>query len=124
MRRGTNLNHLEVSLDLVLGRERMDVAKLGERQRNHAARAVQLHRAAAEGDHGMNKAEILGLQVVDVPEHLRLGVVRVEDGVGEEAWTPEVGTRAQMSLSIFRYIPTSLHSSFEIFNQSLPSPVL
>lgn len=84
VRWGTNLDHLEVTLDLVLGRERMDVAELGERERDHATRAVQLHRAAAERDHGVNEPEILGLEVVDVPEHLRLRVVRVEDSMGEE----------------------------------------
>jgi len=77
-----------VSLHLVLRRKRMDVAELWPGDGDHAAGAVQLHRATAEGDHAVGEAEILGGEVVDVAEHLRLGVMLVEDGVGEDLRGP------------------------------------
>ena len=62
----------------------MNRTEFGHGQGNHAARAVQLHRAAAEGDHGVVETQVLRLEVVDVAKHLRLRVVRVEDRVREE----------------------------------------
>ena len=78
----TYLDHLEVPLDLVSRRERMNVRELGPGERDHTARAVEFHSAAAKRDHSMSESEILRMEVRDVPEHLGLGVMRVEDGVG------------------------------------------
>ena len=80
----TYLDHLEVSLDLVSRRERMNVRELGPGERDHTARAVEFHSAAPEGDHCVDEPEVLRLEVVDVPEHLSLRVMRVEDGVREK----------------------------------------
>ena len=44
---------------------------------------VQLHRAGPERDHGVGQAQILVFQVLDVPHHLRLRAVAVEDRVVE-----------------------------------------
>ena len=53
------LDKLPVPLNLVFGRKRMHGTELGPSERDHAARAVQLHRATTQGYHRMVKAEIL-----------------------------------------------------------------
>ena len=70
-----------VTLDLIIGDEGVDIAKLGPCDGDHAARAVQLHRAASEGDHGVNQSEVLRCKVVDVAQHLGLRMVFVEHRV-------------------------------------------
>lgn len=61
----------------------MRCTEFGPGERDHAARAVELHCAAAEGNHGMHEPKIFGRQVEDVTEHLGLGVVLVEHGMVE-----------------------------------------
>lgn len=73
-----------VPLNLVLRSEWVNIAELRPGQRNHAAGAIELHRAATQRDHGVDKTEVLGGQVVNVSEHLGLGVVLVEDRVGQD----------------------------------------
>ena len=61
----------------------MYVAELRPCKRDHTARAVELHCAAAEGDHGVAKTEVFALEVCDVSEHFCFRMMGVEDGVGE-----------------------------------------
>ena len=61
----------------------MNLRELGPRDGNHFRGSVELHGARSEGNHGVGQGKILGFKVVDVPEHLSLGVVGVEDGVGQ-----------------------------------------
>lgn len=77
------LEHDLVTLGLVIGGEGMDVAELGPGDRDHLGGGVQLHGAGTERDHRVGEREILVLEAVDVTEHLGLGVVRVEDLVGQ-----------------------------------------
>ena len=70
---------LRVALDLRRRRKRMDARELGPRHRDHLRRRVELHRARAERDHGRVQPHVLALERADVPHHLRLGVVGVED---------------------------------------------
>ena len=77
------LDQLLVAVRLLERSERVDRPKAGHRERNHGRGRVELHRARSEGDHGVDEREILALEVVDVPEHLGLGVVGVEHGLGE-----------------------------------------
>ena len=61
---------------------------------HHLRRAVQLHRARPQRDHGVHERDVLVLEPLHVAHDLGLGVVRVEDGMGEEGGGPlERGTR-------------------------------
>lgn len=77
------LEHDLVALGLVIGSEGVDVAELGPGDGDHLGGGVQLHGAGAERDHRVGEREILVLEAVDVTEHLSLGVVRIEDLVGQ-----------------------------------------
>lgn len=61
----------------------MNRTELGPGERNHTARAVELHGAATERDHSMHEREILGLEVVYVSQHFGFGVVGIEDRMGK-----------------------------------------
>ena len=74
---------LRVALRLLRGRERMQLAELRPGDGQHLRGRVQLHRAGAERDHRGGEREVARLQPVDVAQHLRLGVVAVEDLVGQ-----------------------------------------
>ena len=67
-------------------RARRDAAapKLRPGHRQHLAGRVQLHRAGAERDHRGGERKVLRLEPADVAQHLRLGVVRVEDRMREK----------------------------------------
>jgi hypothetical protein len=73
-----------VTLDLVLGSERVDAAEFRPGKRNHAACAVELHGAATKGNHRVSEAEVLRGEVVDISKHLSLGMMLVEHRVGQE----------------------------------------
>ncbi|TFB01085.1 hypothetical protein CCMA1212_006819 [Trichoderma ghanense] len=73
-----------VALGAAVGRVRVNVGYVFQTNKLHLRGAVELHGAGAEGNHGVDQGQILGLKVVHVAQHLRLAVVRVEDGVGEE----------------------------------------
>jgi hypothetical protein len=77
------VNEYLVTLGLVEGNEGVEGRELGPGDGEHLSGGVELHGARSEGDHGVGKRQILGLEVVDVTEHLSLGVVLVEDGVLE-----------------------------------------
>ncbi len=51
---------------------------------NHLARGVELHRARAEGDHRRRQRQIAVLESLQIAQHLRFGMMRVEDGMGAE----------------------------------------
>ncbi|GJC97616.1 putative metal-dependent RNase [Colletotrichum higginsianum] len=72
-----------VALELAHGRVGVDRGEAGEGDERHLGRAVQLHGAGSERDHGVDEGQVLGLEVMDVAEDLRLTAVGVEDGVGE-----------------------------------------
>ena len=74
------------------GGEGVEVAELGPGDGDHLGGGVELHGAGAEGDHGAVEGEVAVGEAADVAEHLGLGVVLVEDGVGEDgAGALEVG---------------------------------
>ena len=67
---------------------------LGVAAEHHLRRAVQLHGARAQRDHGVHQRDVLVLQSLHVADDLGLGVVRVEDGVRQEGGGPlERGAR-------------------------------
>ena len=65
-------------------REGMKLRKLRPGDREHLRGRVQLHRAGAERDHRMAERKIARFEPAHVAQHLGLGVVRVEDRVGEK----------------------------------------
>jgi hypothetical protein len=75
---------LRVALGLVGGGEGVELTELGPGDGEHLAGGVELHRARAERDHRVDEGKVLGLEALDVAEHLVLGVVAVEDRRGEE----------------------------------------
>ncbi|GKT96520.1 hypothetical protein Ct61P_14370 [Colletotrichum tofieldiae] len=85
------LNQSGVALELTRGSVGMDRGEARERDQSHLGRAVQLHRAGSEGNHGVNEGQILGLKVVDVAEDLRLAAVGVEDGLRDVLGKSAVG---------------------------------
>ena len=68
---------------LVCGTERVQLRKCRPRDGDQFGRRVQLHGARPERNHGVGQAQVFVLQMLDVPHHLRLGAVAVEDGVVE-----------------------------------------
>ncbi len=85
--------HLVVALRLVGRGERVELAELRPRHRDHLGRGVELHRARAERDHRLREREVARLQPRHVAQHLGLGVVAVEDRVREERAPAGVGRR-------------------------------
>lgn len=79
-----SLKELGVALNLRHGSVGVNVRGGLAANELHLGGTVELHGARAQRDHGVDKRKILGLQVVDIAEHLGLAVVRIEDGVGEE----------------------------------------
>ena len=78
------LVEFRVALQLVGRRERMDVREFRPGDRDHLARGIELHRAAAQRDHAAVQREVLVGQRADVAQHAGLGVVGVEHRVREE----------------------------------------
>ncbi|ENO93134.1 putative metal-dependent RNase [Thauera sp. 28] len=86
---GQALDHLEVAGSLFAGCERVQVGECRPGHRDHLAGGVELHRARAERDHRVIERKVAVLQLLEVAQHLVLGVVRVEyrmrqDGVGAQ----------------------------------------
>ena len=69
---------------VVVGGERVQVGELGPRDRHHLRRRVELHRARPERDHRAVEGEVAVGEAAQVAQHLVLGVVAVEHGLGEE----------------------------------------
>ena len=84
----TYLDELNVTLHLVIGDEWVDSAEFRPRERDHATRAIKLHRAASKRDHRMNETKILRLQVINVPHHLSLRVMSVENRMRKDFGSP------------------------------------
>ena len=76
--------HDGVSLCLGDGDEGMEAADLLPGDGKHLGGGVQLHGAGAERDHRGGEREILRLEAAEVSEHPGLGVVGVEDGMGQD----------------------------------------
>lgn len=74
-----DLDNCMVTLDLVIGRKRMNRAKFRPGERDHAAGAVELHCAAAQRNHAVHETQILRREMVDITEHLSLRVMFVKD---------------------------------------------
>ena len=64
--------------------EGMDLGELGPGDRDHLARGIELHRAAAQRDHAAIEGEIAIGQLAEVAEHRRLTAMGMEDGVREK----------------------------------------
>ena len=77
-------DHRRVSLDLVGGREGVDVGELRPRDRQHLGGGVEFHRARSERDHRAVEREVTVAQATEVSQHLVLAVVAVEHRLGEE----------------------------------------
>jgi hypothetical protein len=63
---------------LVAWSEGMNVAKLWPSERNHAAGAVQLHRATPKRYHTMYETDIFGRKMMNVTKHFRFRMVLIE----------------------------------------------
>jgi len=72
-----------VALGLLQGDEGVHVGELGPSDGDHLGGGVQLHGARPQRDHRGGQGQVLGLQLVQVAEHLGLRVEGVEDLVGE-----------------------------------------
>ena len=77
-------DQLAQSGGVVVGGERVQGGELGPRDRHHLRRRVELHRARAEGDHRAVEREVAVGEPAQVAQHLVLGVVAVEHGLGEQ----------------------------------------
>mmetsp|Transcript_800 Transcript_800/g.1428 ORF Transcript_800/g.1428 Transcript_800/m.1428 type:complete len:333 (+) Transcript_800:829-1827(+) len=86
------LDHLVVALDLVVGREGVNVGGLIPGYGDHLSRCVEFHGARTKGDHAVVEGKVLVLESLEVPEHLGLRVVLVEDRVGHDGLTTAVST--------------------------------
>ncbi|MCY1217590.1 hypothetical protein D9M72_295080 [compost metagenome] len=75
---------LGVALQLVGGREGVDVGELGPGDGDHLAGRVELHGAAAQRDHAAVEREVLVREAADVAQHRRFALVGVEHRVREE----------------------------------------
>ena len=62
----TDLDYFKITLDLVQRGKWMNRAEFGPGKWDHTTSAVELHSTTTEGNHGVDKREILGLQVVNV----------------------------------------------------------
>ena len=82
--KNTHLKHLLVALGLVQGHKGMQVGKLRPADGDHLTGGIQLHGAAAQGNHGVCQGEVLVLQALQVAQHLMLTLVQVEDLVLQE----------------------------------------
>ena len=78
-----SLDELGVPDHLIGWRVRMDATELWPRHRNHLGRRIELHRATSERNHRVRQRQVLVSQRRDVAQHLRLGTVAVEYGVGQ-----------------------------------------
>ena len=78
------LAHVAITGGLRFRRERMQPRKFRPGNRKHLRGRVQFHRARAERNHRSREREIARFEPAEITEHLRLGVVRIEDGMSEE----------------------------------------
>ena len=79
--KGMHLKHLLVTGSLVQRYKRMQVSQLWPADGDHLTGGIQLHGAAAQSNHGVRQRQVLVLQPLQVPQHLMLAVVQVEDFV-------------------------------------------
>ena len=75
------LYDLQVAFDLVGWCERMNITEFWPSQRNHAAGAVELHCTASKRNHSLDKAKIFRCQMENIAQHLRFGMMPVENRV-------------------------------------------
>ena len=78
------LANLSVTQRLITGRERMQFGDLGPRDREHFRGGVQFHCARAEWNHRSRQRQIARFQFLEITQHFRLGVVRIENRMSEE----------------------------------------
>mmetsp|Transcript_33850 Transcript_33850/g.81840 ORF Transcript_33850/g.81840 Transcript_33850/m.81840 type:complete len:399 (+) Transcript_33850:905-2101(+) len=78
------LDHLVISPHLIVGREGVDVAEARPRHGDHLRGRVELHRARSERYHGVVQCQVAIFERFEVAQHLRLGVMLAEDGMGED----------------------------------------
>ena len=76
---------LPVAPGLLHWHEGMQLGKAGPGHRDHFRGRVQLHRAGAKRDHGAIQRQILGLQPLEIAEHLGFAAVKTEDGMVQKA---------------------------------------
>ena len=74
---------LQVALGLLERGERVETRELGPGDREHLARRVELHRARPERDHRPVEREVAIGEATQVPQHLGLRAVAMEDGMCE-----------------------------------------
>ena len=91
--------HRRVAGELAGRRERVQVGEAGQADRFHLGRAVELHRARAERDHAAIEGVVAIGQRAQVAQHRGLGVMRVEDRVGQERRRPSQRGRRSRSAS-------------------------
>ena len=79
---------LAVAAGLIRRRERVQVAELGPRHRDHLRRRVELHRARPERNHRAVERDVAVREPAQVAQHLRFRVVAVERRMREERRRP------------------------------------
>ena len=77
-------DELPIPLGLIGRSEGMDPREPLERHREHLGRRIQLHRARAERDHRAVQSDVAGREPPEIPQHLGLAPVAVEDRVAED----------------------------------------
>ena len=73
--------------------ERVEIGELGPGHWTDLGGGRELHRARAERDHGRVEPDVLPLQPLEIPHHLRLGPMAVEDRVREKRRPPDQPVR-------------------------------
>ena len=74
---------LGIPLRLIQRNKRVKTTYVFPSDGQHLRRGIQLHRAGTERDHRGGQRQILGLQPAQVAQHLGLGMITVEDRMGE-----------------------------------------
>mmetsp|Transcript_2252 Transcript_2252/g.3946 ORF Transcript_2252/g.3946 Transcript_2252/m.3946 type:complete len:278 (-) Transcript_2252:875-1708(-) len=77
------LNELVIPLHLIVRREGVHVRKRGPRHGDHLRGGVELHGTRSKRDHGVIQRQITIFKSFQIPEHLCLGVMLMEDGMGQ-----------------------------------------
>ena len=71
----------------------MQLGNFRPRYRKHFRGCVQLHRARTERDHRSRQRKIARFELLEITQHLGLGVVSVEDRVSEKFGRANCGLR-------------------------------
>mmetsp|Transcript_11199 Transcript_11199/g.24277 ORF Transcript_11199/g.24277 Transcript_11199/m.24277 type:complete len:422 (-) Transcript_11199:679-1944(-) len=77
------LNELVIPLHLIMRREGVNIRKCGPRHGDHLRGGVELHGTRSKRDHRVIQRQITIFKGFQIAEHLCLGVMLMEDGMGQ-----------------------------------------